>query len=102
MRNSISLALLLVFSLLAPLAGMNRPLLAQELERPLARRHMAGSSKIAANLRDEMNQARGGSDRARVILNVADGKAATEARRALELAGASVSRQLDALGVLVA
>ncbi|MBV9957001.1 MAG: S8 family peptidase, partial [Acidobacteria bacterium] len=108
MRKSAPLALLLILSLFAPLmgAGGTKQLaptpLAQTWQSASARR--SGKNKMPESLRALASRSRAAnsSDKTRVILNLADAKAASAARVALQRAGADVQGQLDALGLLIA
>src|SRR5215212_6572351 len=99
MRKSTPVSLLLLLSLLSPLAGILQPV-ARARTRPAALKIL---KKMTEALERRIEQARPGSnERTRVIINVQEGAAGERARTALQNAGANLRGNLDSLGMLVA
>ena len=99
MTNKSSLVVvILVLSLCFPVVGQLSP-----VTRAQSNEHRNHSSKMTEGLLARVRQLRRGSgERTRVIFNVADNKSAAQARALLQSAGAKISKQLDALNVVVA
>src|ERR1700730_4524871 len=99
MTNKSSLvSIVLVLSLCLPVVGQLSP-----VDREQSNRHTNHSLKMTEGLLARVRQSRRRSgERTRVIFNVADNKSAAQARAVLQSSGAKISKQLDALNVVVA
>ncbi|HXM35400.1 MAG TPA: S8 family serine peptidase, partial [Pyrinomonadaceae bacterium] len=101
-HKSSPVIIVLILSLFLPLVGKLAPI-------ARAQSHGHGNQggnhgrKMTEGLLARVRQSRPGrGERARVILKLADNKSAAQARAVLQSAGAKISKQLDALNVLVA
>src|SRR6185312_2407708 len=97
-NKSSLIILVLVLSLCLPVVGQFSP-----VTRRQAHRHDNHGRKMTEGLLARVRQSRPGrGERTRVIFNVADNKSAAQARAVLQNGGAKISKQLDALNVVIA
>ncbi len=98
MRKSSLMAMLLVFSLV-PLLGPPTPV----SKAQTAPRRGSGVRKMTEALLARSRQSRpNGGEKTRVIFNLADSASADQACLKLQRSGAEISKQLDAVNVVVA
>ncbi|HMF56283.1 MAG TPA: S8 family peptidase, partial [Pyrinomonadaceae bacterium] len=98
MRKRSPLVLLLIYSLILPLAGISsyRVKAQNPPSRPLP-------GKMSDELHERVRRThRGSGERAHIIINLSDPNAARQAQTVLENNGAHVSHQMDSLGLMAA
>jgi serine protease AprX len=97
-RKSPPIVIILILSFFMPLVGRFLP-----VTQAQSNGQRNSGKKMTEDLLARARQSRVGSgEKTRVIFNVADSNSAAQARAVLQSAGANVSKQLDALNVVVA